>query len=148
MGTFLNQYEKASRLTPQRIKNDLFVFVRTLETYFADLNAEQIFVDSQDVFGKPIGFYSEATESITKGRKKAGQPFDLKETGKFLNELFAKLQSDSLFFDTKDSKKPEVLANLLSKDIFGLTDKNLNKAIETELLPFFQEYFFKQLLIS
>jgi len=124
------------------------VFVRTLEKYFADLNVEQLHLESKDVFGNPIGFYSKGTETITNGRKKEGDPFDLKESGQFLNELFTKVQGDSLFFDTKDEKKPEVLANLLSKDIFGLSDEDLQKAINEKVLPFFQDYFFKQLLLS
>lgn len=148
MSNFLTQYEKAIKLTPQKVRNDLFVFVRTLETYFADLNVEQLHTESKDIFGNPIGFYSKGTEVITNGRKKEGDPFDLKESGQFLNELFAEVQGDSLFFDTKDEKKPEVLENLLSKDIFGLSDENLQEAINEKLLPFFQNYFFEQLLLT
>jgi len=148
VASILEQYEKAKNLTPQKIERDLYVFVRTLETYFADLNVEQLHLESKDIFGNPIGFYSAGTEAITNGRKKEGDPFNLKESGKFLNELFAKVQGDSLFFDTKDEKKPEVLENLLSKDIFGLSDDNLQKAINTKLLPFFQNYFFKELLLK
>ena len=148
MGTFLSQYEKAIKLTPQKVRNDLFVFIRTLETYFADLNVEQLHLESKDIFGNPIGFYSAGTEAITNGRKKEGDPFNLKESGQFLNELFAKVQGDSLFFDTNDEKKPEVLENLLSQDVFGLSDENLQEAINTKLLPFFQNYFFEKLLLT
>ena len=146
MATFLELQRRAERLTPQKIRSDLFKFIRTLENELALYNRSQLFVDSFDVHGKPIGFYSKATEEITEGRKKEGQPFNLFETGKFLPSIFAKLQKDSVFFGAKDPKLFDVLENLLSKDIFGLTSENLVKVIDERMLPFFQQYFRKHLL--
>lgn len=145
MGTFLSLQEKARKLTPQRVRSDLFKFIRTIEEEFAQLNVNQLHNLSQDVFGNPIGFYSKKTEEITEGRKQEGQPFNLYETGEFLEKLFARVERNSIFFDTSDSKKPEVLMNLLSKDIFGLTDEQLNKVIREYILPYFLEYYPKQL---
>lgn len=141
MANFHEAQQIAKKLTPTKISKDLFNFIRTLEKYLADLNVDQIFNFSEDVFGNALGFYSKGTELITKGEKKAGDPFTLKDTGEFLEDVFSKVDSDSIFFDTKDSKKPDVLRNLLSEDIFGLTDENLQKFINEKLTPFFQSYF-------
>lgn len=145
MEAILQLHKRAKKLTPIKVRRDLFKFIRTLERELAQYNKSQLFADSEDVEGNPIGFYSQATELITKGRKKAGQPFNLYESGKFLGRLFAKVEKDSIFFDTKDSKRKEVLTHLLSANIFGLTDKNLNKIIEEKLLPFMIDYYLKYL---
>lgn len=151
---FLEAQKKAKNLTPQRISNDLFRFIRTIENELAELNRIQLNERSKDVEENPIGFYSAATEYITlnnallgKGNKikKEGDPFDLDDTGKFLPSIFAKVQNDSIFFDATDEKKLDVLENLLSKDIFGLSDKDLQRAIDEHIKPFFLDYFRKEL---
>lgn len=155
MATFLEAQQKAKRQTPQRVKSELFRYIRTIEKELANLNKDQIHENSSDVSGKPIGFYSKATEFITTNNvllgkggeiKKEGDPFDLKDTGAFLDSLFSEVQNDSIYFDTTDNKKNEVLDNLLSKDIFGLTDQDLRKAIDEKILPFLLKYMRKQLL--
>jgi hypothetical protein len=145
MGNFLTVHQNAKQLTRSKVKKDLFDFIRTLEKEFAAINRATFFDDSEDVKGRPIGFYSRATELITNGRKRAGEPFDLKETGDFLEGIFAKVQRDSIFFDTQDSKKKEVLFNLLSDDIFGLQDEDLHSFLDRRVQPFITSYFRKKL---
>lgn len=146
MGTIFDLQIRAKKLTKTKIRNNLYRFIRTLEEELAAYNRATLFEESEDIEGNPIGFYSYATEIISDGEKKQGEPFTLKDKGDFLEGLFAKVQKDSVFFDTKDSKKKEVLKHLLSENIFGLQKEDLNKVIETRLLPFFQNYFKKQLL--
>lgn len=146
MANFLTAQKKAIKLTPRKISSDLFNFIRTLERELALYNRANLNLDSQDIFGKPIGFYSKATELITNGRKKAGEPFDLLESNKFLPSIFAKVERESVFFNAKDSKKQEVLKNLLTQDIFGLQDEDLNRVIKDKLSPFLLKYFKKNLL--
>lgn len=142
---FLTAQQNAKKLTPQKISRDLFRFIRSIEEELAAYNQATLFEDSEDIEGKPTGFYSFATELITGGRKAQGQPFDLKESGAFLDGLFARVEKESVFFDTSDSKKEEVFQNLLTDNIFGLQDDDLNTVIDTRILPFFQRYFRKQL---
>lgn len=111
----------------------------------AQYNKARIFVNSEDIFGKAIGFYSPATEELTQGRKKAGDPYTLFEEGDFLGGLFAETEEESIYFDTKDPKKKEVLKNLLTEDIFGLTDADLRKAIDERILPFLLDYYRRHL---
>ena len=65
MATFQQAQQNALRVTPQRISDDLFSFIRTLEQYLVELNREALNKRSEDVEGKPIGFYSPATEYIS-----------------------------------------------------------------------------------
>lgn len=141
MANFQTAITKAQKLTPRKISNDLFNFIRTLENELAAYNRATLFEDSQDVNGKPIGFYSTGTEIMTDGRKKAGEPFNLLETGDFLESLFARVDRESIFFDASDKKKKDVLSNLLTLDIFGLQDDDLNTFIEKRLFPYMINYF-------
>lgn len=138
---FLEAQKKARRLTPTKVKNDLFDFIRTLENEMAQYNRSRLNIDSQDIEGKPIGFYSPATEAITNGRKKAGQPFNLFETGKFLPSIFSKVQNDSIFFGAKDPKVFAIFRNLLSTNIFGLQDEDLNRILTEKVKPFLIDYY-------
>ena len=145
MGTILSLIKKAEALKPQKVKSDLFQFIRSIEAELVAYNAATLKDDSQDVKGNPIGFYSRATELITGGRKKQGDLFDLLETGTFLDSLFVKVQTDSLFFGNKDPKLKEVLKNTLSDDVFGLQDEDLNKVLETRVLPYLLKYYTQKL---
>ena len=146
MQAYQNLINKAKRLTKSKVKKDLFNFIRQLEGGLAVINTDTIFKKSEDTQGDPIGFYSRATEEITEGRKKEGDPFDLRETGTFLDSLYVKVQNDSILFDTTDPKKSEVLKNLLSEDIFGLQDSELDELIEQKLAPFMVIYYAQELL--
>tara|TARA_R110002096_G_scaffold36129_3_gene101304 strand:+ start:2444 stop:2821 length:378 start_codon:yes stop_codon:yes gene_type:complete len=123
----------------------LFQFIRSIESELVAYNVATLRDDSQDVNGKPIGFYSRATELITGGRKKKGDPFDLLDTGKLLDSLFVKVQTDSLFFGNKDPKLKEVLKNTISDDLFGLQEDDLNKVLETRVLPYLLKYYTQKL---
>lgn len=144
----IHQFQKrAEQIKPSQVRSDLFDFIRSIEKELAAYNQATIFEDSKDVKGKSIGFYSKATELITGGEKKAGDPFTLKDTGDFLEGIFAKVRGRTIFFDTTDSKKNEVLKNLLTDDIFGLQDDDLKRAIDTRMLPFLLKYYRKRLNI-
>jgi hypothetical protein len=103
------------------------------------LNREQLFKDSKDVFEREIGTYSLATERITGGRKKAGQPYNMFDTGDWQRGFFAKVQGDAVLFGTTDGKTEKIFENprLKSNDLFGLTDKNLNKIIRELIKPLY-----------
>lgn len=144
----IHQFQKkAAQIKPNQVRNDLFNFIRSIEKELAAYNQATIFEESESVPGKPIGFYSRATELITGGEKKAGDPYTLKDSGDFLEGIFAKVQGTTIFFDTSDPKKKEVLKNLLTDDIFGLQDDDLKRAIDTRMLPFLLKYYRKKLNI-
>ena len=147
MATLKEQLQKANQITPEKVNQEIFDFIRSIESELTALNKKQLNEESKDVYGKAIGFYSKSTEIITKGAKKQGDPFDAKDTGDFLGGLYAKVQGQNVFFGSSDSKTELILNsdNWLSKDLFGLSDENLNMVIEQKLKPFILQLYRKKL---
>lgn len=141
MATLQEQLTKAKKLQPSRLQKDLFKFIKSIEKELLDKNKDQIFNDSKDINGKPIGFYSYATEVISKGKKKKGEPFTGFDTGDFFKGFYMQEVSGVLRFGSSDSKTQTILnsENWLSDELFGLSDENLKEVIEKRLLPFFIE---------
>tara|TARA_R110002051_G_scaffold318245_1_gene400374 strand:+ start:10982 stop:11428 length:447 start_codon:yes stop_codon:yes gene_type:complete len=138
MATLNQQLERAKKLSPEKIVSDLFKFIKSIEKELVAYNVATLNQDSEDIFGKPIGFYSPGTEFMTNGRKKAGEPFDLLESGKLLESAFSETKNETVIFGFKDPKFKDVLKNLWSEDIAGLQDDDKIKVIQTRLLPFLQ----------
>ena len=138
MANFQQQIEKSKQLNTEKVSKDLFKFIRSIEKQILDKNKEQIFENSQDIHGQALGFYSYATEQITKGRKKKGEPFDGKDSGDFFNKMYMQEVSGVIRFGSKSPHYADILKSKswISKDILGLTDENLFQLIETELKPF------------
>lgn len=138
MANIEEHFAQVKGINEALVSRELFDFIRSIESNFVDLNRKQLNEKSKDIYGQAIGFYSKATEVITKGVKKAGEPFDAKDTGSFLNKLYARIEQDRVVFGSTDSKVELILNsdNWLSHDLFGLTDADLNKIIEEKILPF------------
>jgi len=156
MATLKQQLQKAKSLKENNISRELFNFIKSIQQKFTELNKEQLFETSEDIFGNPIGYYSKATEYITmnnallgKGNdiKKAGDPYTMKDTGDFLKGLYIDVKKGEIRFGSKDKKTDLILSNknLLSKNLFGLQEENLRELIDNDLLPFVLEYFKTQL---
>lgn len=138
MATFQQQLKKAKNLNERKLSKDLFNFIKSIQADIIKLNVDQINIDSKDIFGNPIGFYSYMTEVITNGRKKQGEPFDGDDTGKWLKSFYLDAQGDAFRIFAKDPKTHIILDSeyWLSDDLFGLSDKNLKALISRELKPF------------
>lgn len=147
MSSIGQHYEKVKvSLNEAKITDDLFNYIRSIEKELVDYNVSQINDDSKDIFGKPIGFYSKATENITHGQKREGQPFTGLDTGNWLDNFFLRPINGGFQFWSKDPKTRFILSDSptntwLSKDLFGLSDKNLTEAIKLYFLPYFINYF-------
>jgi hypothetical protein len=148
MATLQEQLAKSKKLQPNKLKDDLFKFIKSIEKELLDRNKNQIQEESKDIFGKPIGFYSPWTEAITGGRKKKGDPFTGFDTGDWFKGFYMQEVSGVLRFSSTDDKNQLILASAkneyakagwLSDELFGLSDENLKEVIETRLLPFFIE---------
>ncbi len=141
MATIQEQLTKVKKLQPSRLQQDLFKFIKSIEKELLDKNKDQIFNKSKDIHGNPIGFYSYATEVISKGKKKKGEPFTGFDTGDFFKGFYMQEVSGVLRFGSSDSKTQTILnsKNWLSNELFGLSDENLKEVIEKRLLPFFIE---------
>lgn len=141
MATLNEHLQKAKKLNNNRLKNDLFVYVRSIENEFLDRNKRQLKVKSLDVNGKPIGYYSKATEILSNGKKKWGTPFTAFDTGDFFKGFYMQEVAGVLSFRSRDPKTQLILRSKkwLSHDLFGLTDKDLKAVISEKLLPFYIE---------
>jgi len=126
-------------LKPKKLEIDLFKFIRSIEKDLLDIQKKRISVDSEDIFGNPIGFYSYWTEVITNGRKKQGEPFTGIETGDWMRGFYMQEVSGVLRFSSKDPKNQIILnsEHWLSDELFGLSDQELKEVITKRLLPFF-----------
>lgn len=147
MANFQQQLEKSKRINAETVSDELFRFIKTVSAYMVELNKKQINEDSQDIYGKAIGFYSRATELITNGAKGAGEPFTGKDTGSFLDKFYVTVLDDIFYFGSTDPKTDDILdsPHWLSSSLFGLTDENLKDVIETRIKPFVLNYYRKEL---
>src|SRR5690606_24024021 len=138
MATLRQQLEKSKRLSEKAITDELFKFIDSVGKKLVNYNVNQLHVDSLDINGKPIGFYSYATEVITNGRKKQGEPFDASETGDFLKSFYIEVKNDVVYFGSKDNKVKLILTSdyWLSDKLFGITEENLRQFIKSDVLPF------------
>lgn len=141
MAGLYEQLAKSRKLNPDRIKKDLSKFVRSIEKQIVDKNKEQLEVDSQDIHGKAIGFYSYATDLISGGKKKRGDPFTGVDTGDWFKGFYMQEVSGVIRLGSTDPKTNDILSSehWLSDDLFGLTDENLSEIIEKQILPFIIE---------
>ncbi len=147
MATFQYQLIKANKIDANIVSKELFDFIRAISKELVELNKKQINEDSQDIYGKAIGFYSRATEFLTLGAKKAGEPFTGEDTGSWLSRFYVTVLDNTFFFGSTDPKTDDILDSpyWLSSDLFGLTDENLQMVIDTKFLPFIKEYYRKSL---
>lgn len=147
MDIFTQQLERAKTIDTDVISKELFDFIKAIREEIINLNRNQIYEKSEDIYGNAIGFYSKATEIITRGSKKAGEPFDGKDTGSFLKNFYVSVVDNTLYFGSSDSKTKDILdsPNWLSHSLFGLTDENLNKVIQEKIYPFLMQQYAKKL---
>lgn len=150
MANFQQQLEKSTRINAEIVSEELFKFIKSVSAYMVELNKKQINEDSQDIYGKAIGFYSAATDYITMGRKAEGDPFTGNDTGDWLKSFYVTVLDDIFYFGASDYKTKIILDDSplnpwLSKDLFGLTDKNLKEVIESKIQPFVLNYYRKEL---
>lgn len=138
MATLYQQLQKSKKLKRENIKRDLSRFIRSIEKQIVDLNKEQIETDSKDIHGNAIGFYSYATDLISGGKKKQGDPFTGVDTGNWFKGFYMQEVSGVISLGSSDPKTHDILSSehWLSEDLFGLTDENLDKVIEENILPF------------
>ena len=149
MATLRQAQANARKVNPLALEREIFNIVRRIETDMTALNRDQLFKNSEDIFGNASGFYSPATQIITGGRKKAGDPYTMFDTGDFIRQLFARVKNEEIVFGSDDSKVDKILGNrrLLSKSLFGLTDKNLRNIISREIRPLYLKFIRKELKI-
>jgi len=158
MATLLQQLQRAKALKSDKLSKDLFRYIRSIEKDLLLLNKQQISIESKDIYGKALGFYSEATEYITTNNallgkggtiKRAGDPFTGIDTGDWMKGFYMQEVSGVLRFNSSDPKTNEILSSKswLSHEVFGLSDQDLKKVVEEKIQPFLIQHFRKSLEI-
>jgi len=148
MATLQQQLTRSQKLTPQYLSDSIFDFLKTIERELVLLNRQQLNVESKDIFGEPLGAYSEATEFITTNAallgqsvriKKAGDPYDFHQTGTFLDSIFVNIDKGFVHFGASVPYLDEILENvrLNSTDFFGLNKLHQKEIIQEKILPHF-----------
>lgn len=94
------------------------------------LNQKQLFDARVGSDGLALGYYSKATEKLSNGRKKAGDPVTLFDTGAFYKGFFLSVDKDRIIFDSKDSKTKLLDQRYGSDNIFGLTSQSKSDYID------------------
>jgi len=147
MANFQQQLDKSKRITPELVEDALFVEIKNHESTLLKLNKNRISIDSEDIYGKALGYYSVATEVLSGGRKKAGDSFTGDDTGNWLKGFVMKIENNVVSFTSTDSKNNTILTSKdwLSHDVFGLSDEDLRSFIKVALKPFVLNYYRKEL---
>jgi hypothetical protein len=81
-----------------------------------------------DKDGEVIGYYSLATEYISKGRKKFNTHYTLFDTGDFFRSMYIAVFQQEIIIDGNTNKMQD--QEWFSNKIIGLTDENFRKLKE------------------
>jgi len=124
----MNFFEFANNLKRYPANQFLFDLQDDLSSNDEAINLQkEQWQEGEDSNGKLLGRYSLMTQMLSDGRKKAGDPYTLYDTGDFYKQtkLFSGVKSNDLMFtiDSNGINKPELLQKLGDR-IFGLQPKN------------------------
>lgn len=114
-------------------------FFKSIEPDLIDANTAQL-DDGMNSLGFQLPPYANPEYARMKGRAIP----DLKLTGDFREAFFVKSIGDVLKIDSTDDKRVKLIKKY-GLDIFGLTEDNLNKLIEEQILPDFLMFLNRKL---
>jgi len=92
------------------------------------IQQDQLKDEGVNSLGNIIGIYSFQTEIMSDGKKRAGDPYDLEDTGQFFRSMFVRVLTDAIVFEADSEKMNDQL--WWNNNILNLTDENLNKFIQ------------------
>jgi hypothetical protein len=105
--------------------------VEPLKRKIIELNTErQLGDEGINALGRIIGLYSYATQFLSGGRKRAGDPFTLNDTGAFWASFNVKVSQGFITIDADGNKGEDDILDKYGIDVLGLTDENLQILIE------------------
>jgi len=95
-----------------------------------NLVRDRLFETGEDKQGGIIGLYSFATELITGGEKKEGDPYTLKDTGDFYQSMFVSVFND--LFEINDGQGADKMKDKdwWSEDIVGVNEEQKQQILE------------------
>ncbi len=127
----MDVFDLQSRLNKFDVRKELIGILSELEQKILDLNRkDQLFEKGENNEGTVIGIYKPLTEVLSGGKKKAGQPYNLFDTGDFYKKFTFDYKNGTLDLFSTDNKLDEIFDRIEKegrvdpKSIFGLTIKN------------------------
>lgn len=102
----------------------------TREQIISWIQNDQLRDEGWNKFGKVIGIYSYETQRITDGKKIAGDPYDLFDTGEFFKSFVIRVFAQEIIIDANAQKGKDNLFDKFGNEIIGLTDENFRKLKE------------------
>ncbi|QDP50834.1 MAG: hypothetical protein Unbinned2903contig1001_24 [Prokaryotic dsDNA virus sp.] len=91
------------------------------------IQRDQLFNKGVNSLNAVIGYYSPLTEILSGGRKKAGEKYNLFDTGAFYRSMFISVLANEILISADDTKMLD--QKWYTKHILGLNDENLQKLI-------------------
>lgn len=132
------------------IESDFKLILQILEQEILDLNRDkQLFEEGVGTDGNLLGVYSKATEEMTKEAqgvgfpKRAGEPFNLYNTGSMFKSFDLKVGKDSFsIVNTSQTLKAfSQTKDIPESRIIGLTSENKDLVELKKVLPLLREFF-------
>jgi uncharacterized protein YuzE len=110
---------------------DIFRFDTNFKNQILDEVREQL-NQGKNSEGQIVGFYSYATELITKGRKQQGDNYNFQDTGDFFRSLYISYTPESMTVEGDGKKDDEDIIVKYSKDgdLLGISPENWDWFIE------------------
>lgn len=121
-------YKRAKKLNELRIWKQ--TFDSDTKKYLVTLVQKQLTELGVDGKGDVIGYYSYATELITKGRKQQGEHYTLKDTGAFYNSMNAEVTDALIWVIGNGRKGKDNLYQKYGEYITTLNEESIKKVQE------------------
>lgn len=120
-------------MDPDIIWNHVFSD-KEFQVWILDLiRDDQLMEKGVDETGQIIGYYTRYTEELTNGRKRAGEPYNLFDTGDFYKSMVILLGTNYFEIDADPIKENANLFTKFGEGIIGLTEESLEKLrVETK----------------
>ncbi len=107
-----------------------------------ELQRKQLFEQSVDIYGDPLGWYRSKNKSVGGKIRKAGSRYEMFNTGQLFEKMQVKINIGKREIEfinrRKDLEKPSFRTNLdvfNSEDWFGLTPEHFTLFLEEYCLP-------------
>jgi len=107
---------------------ELFTYDLKKEILLSWIQNDQLIKQGIDSEGNVIGHYSEATEIISGGLKKAGDRYTLKDTGDFFSSMFITVFFDYIEIDADFDKM--INQEWYREQIIGLSYENIQRLVQ------------------
>jgi hypothetical protein len=122
-------------LRKNRAMNEGVVWIKSIDSatrteILRMIKQDQLTAKGIDATGEVIGYYSLATELITKGRKQQGDHYTLDDTGYFYKSMFIRVLANEILIDADGQKDEENIIDKYGSKILNLTNENLQLLIE------------------